>query len=95
MLRLKESFFLWLSSSPCMQQLAVAMPPAAAGGAAVSSLLLNKGSNGASDKLAGKLARRTGKQVFVSCNLNLDDAALRNAVESRIVEEMKERTDKF
>ncbi|XP_037088794.1 proteasome assembly chaperone 4-like [Pollicipes pollicipes] len=50
---------------------------------------------GASDKLAAKLAQRTGKQVFVSCNVNLDDAALRQAVEARIVEELKEHPDKF
>ena len=91
-LRLADSFLLWLSDTPCFQQLAVGMPRDKA---AVSSLLLNKGGRGQSDQLAGRLAKRTGKQVFVSCNVNLDDAALRQALEARVVEELKENPDKF
>ncbi|XP_043226059.1 proteasome assembly chaperone 4-like [Amphibalanus amphitrite] len=91
-LRLADSFFLWLADSPSFQQLAVGMPR---GPEAVSSLLLNQGVRGQSDQLASRLARRTGKQVFVSCNVNLEDAALRQALEARVVEELKECPDKF
>ena len=93
-LRLADSFFLWLADAPNFQQLAVGMPggPAAT---AVSSLLLNRGGRGQSDQLAARLAKRTGKQVYVSCNVNLEDAALRQALEARVVEEIKENPDKF
>ena len=91
-LHLSNSFFLWLSDTPTFQQLAVGMPGAPA---AVSSLLLNRGGRGLSDQLAGRLAKRTGKQVFVSCNVNLEDATLRQALEARVVEEIKENPDKF
>lgn len=94
-LRLADSFLLWLADAPSFQQLAVAMPggPAAA---PVSSLLLNSGAGrGQSDQLAARLARRTGKQVFVSCNVNLEDATLRQTLEARVVQELKENPDKF
>jgi len=95
-LRLSGSFLLWLSDTPCFKQLAVAMPSPLASGLPVASLLLNKAGQGGSDQLAAKLARRTGKQVFVSCNLNLaEDAELRRAVEARVVEEMSEQPDMF
>ncbi|XP_038068151.1 proteasome assembly chaperone 4-like [Patiria miniata] len=93
-LRLKDSFLLWIGQQPAnMSNLAVALHtnvdpiPSA-------SLLMGEIADPVSTTLAQKLAKLTGKQVFVSCDLP-QDRMLLPLVEARITNELKAAPDKF
>ncbi|XP_048404016.1 proteasome assembly chaperone 4 [Stegostoma tigrinum] len=93
-LRMKDSFFLWVGSSPILSNLAVAMctkfDPMP-----VSTLMLGDSSDTTPNSVAQRLAKKTGKQVFISYNLPSTNASLSLQVENRIKEEMKAHPDKF
>ncbi|XP_071494020.1 proteasome assembly chaperone 4-like [Diadema antillarum] len=87
--KLMDSFLLWIGNKPArMSNLAVALNtrcdkvPSAA-------MLLGDTANTQPSTLAQKLAKSTGKQVFVSCSLPLMDQMLVSLVEKRIKEELK------
>ncbi|XP_022082214.1 proteasome assembly chaperone 4-like [Acanthaster planci] len=91
---LKDSFLLWIGQQPAnMSNLAVALStkidsiPSA-------SLLMGEMTDPVSTTLAQKLAKLTGKQVFVSCDLP-QDRMLLPLVETRIINELKAVPDKF
>ncbi|XP_033626512.1 proteasome assembly chaperone 4-like [Asterias rubens] len=93
-LRLQDSFMIWIGRQPAsLSNLAVAMAtnldsiPSA-------SMLLGDMSDPVSTSLAQKLAKMTGKQVFVSCDLP-QDRMLQPLVEERITSELKAFPEKF
>ncbi|XP_043575408.1 proteasome assembly chaperone 4 isoform X1 [Chiloscyllium plagiosum] len=93
-LRMKDSFFLWVGSTPTLSNLAVAMctkfDPMP-----VSTLILGDSSDTTPNSVAQRLAKKTGKQVFISYNLPSTNTSLSLQVENRIKEEMKAHPDKF
>ncbi|XP_070536137.1 proteasome assembly chaperone 4-like [Ptychodera flava] len=93
-LKLTDSVFLWIGTGTAnLSSLAVAMTtkfdniPA-------SASLLGETSDTPSMSLAQKLAKKTGKQIFVSYNLQTDPMLL-PLVEKRLIEEIDRYPDKF
>ncbi|XP_078606023.1 proteasome assembly chaperone 4-like [Branchiostoma floridae x Branchiostoma japonicum] len=93
-LKLKDSFFLWVGLQPSMANLAVALP-ARFDSIPSTSALLGEFSDTTSCTLAQKLCKHTGKQVFVSCNLPTQDGMFLVEVEKRIHKEIKDNPEKF
>ncbi|XP_067906065.1 proteasome assembly chaperone 4 [Heterodontus francisci] len=93
-LRMKDSFFLWVGSAPTFSNLAVAMctkfDPMP-----VSTLVLGDASDTTPNSVAQRLAKKTGKQVFISYNLPSTCTSLSLQVENRIKQEMSAHPDKF
>ncbi|XP_072366093.1 proteasome assembly chaperone 4 [Scyliorhinus torazame] len=94
LLSMKESFFLWVGSAPTLSNLAVAMctrfDPMP-----VSTLVLGDASDTTPNSVAQRLAKKTGKQVFISYNLPSTNTNLSLQVENRIKQEMVTHPDKF
>jgi len=91
-LKLKDSFFLWIGSKPTLTQLAVAMiTPQSAIPAATN--VFGDLSNSASQDLAIRLTKKTGKQVYASYNIN--ETTLLPLIEKRLHEEMDSFPEKF
>ncbi|XP_043575410.1 proteasome assembly chaperone 4 isoform X3 [Chiloscyllium plagiosum] len=61
----------------------------------VSTLILGDSSDTTPNSVAQRLAKKTGKQVFISYNLPSTNTSLSLQVENRIKEEMKAHPDKF
>ncbi|XP_072013507.1 proteasome assembly chaperone 4-like [Amphiura filiformis] len=93
-LKLEGSFYLWIGLKPArMDNLAVAMATRL-DQVPCSSALLGDRTNLISTNLAQKLAKSTGKQVFISCSLP-DNRMLLPLVEKRLHEELQTNPDKF
>ncbi|XP_041040676.1 proteasome assembly chaperone 4 [Carcharodon carcharias] len=94
LLSMKDSFFLWVGSAPNLSNLAVAMctkfDPMP-----VSTLVLGDASDTTPNSVAQRLAKKTGKQVFISYNLPSSNTGLSLQVENRIKQEMVTHPDKF
>uniref|UniRef100_UPI00398F50FC proteasome assembly chaperone 4 n=1 Tax=Pristiophorus japonicus TaxID=55135 RepID=UPI00398F50FC len=93
-LRMRDSFFLWVGIAPTISNLAVAMctkfDPMP-----VSTLVLGDASDTTPNSVAQRLAKKTGKQVFISYNLPNTNTSLSLQVENRIKQEMDAHPDKF
>ncbi|XP_032870607.1 proteasome assembly chaperone 4 [Amblyraja radiata] len=96
LLTMSGSFLLWVGAAPTpsLSNLAVAMctrlDPTP-----VSSLILGDASEITPTSIAQRLAKKTGKQVFVSYNLPSSNTSLSLEVENRIKQEMEKNPDKF
>nr|UCK81624.1 proteasome assembly chaperone 4 [Arenicola marina] len=93
--KMQGSFYLWVGTKPeTMSNLAVAMKtqfdPEPS-----SCKVLGKFTDSTSTTLAQKLAKKTGKQVFVSYNIATEDTMMLPLVEKRIMTEMINCEDKF
>ncbi|XP_062925459.1 proteasome assembly chaperone 4 isoform X2 [Mobula hypostoma] len=93
-LRMSGSFFLWVGTAPTLSNLAVAMSTRL-DPTPVSSLILGDTSDTTPNSLAQRLAKKTGKQVFISYNLPNTNTNLSLEVENRIKQEMEANPDKF
>ena len=89
--KLQDSFHLWIGKSKHFGDLSVAMTMA---GKTPSSSVLIGQSDSYTVLMARRLSKTTGKQVFVNGELNFDRLEI-PLVEKRIAEEMKNRPDKF
>ncbi|XP_078055147.1 proteasome assembly chaperone 4 [Mustelus asterias] len=94
LLRMQGSFFLWVGSTPTLSNLAVAMC-SKFDSMPVSTLILGDASDTTPNSVAQRLAKKTGKQVFISYNLPSSNASLSLQVENRIKQEMVTHPDKF
>ncbi|XP_060079042.1 proteasome assembly chaperone 4-like [Ylistrum balloti] len=91
--KLEDSFHLWLGNSPAtfgsftvaMQTKFDKLP---------SSVPLLGGIDSPSNSLALQLAKKTGKQVFVSCNLTFQGQIM-SLIEKRISEELNKHPECF
>lgn len=93
--KMKDCFMLWIGNKPAsMNNLAVAIDTKF-DSVPSSSLLMGDVSDLQPTALAQKLAKSTGKQVFVSCSLPVVDQLMVSLVEKRLTEEMKANPDKF
>ena len=84
-IRLQDSFFIWIGIQPQMMNMAVAMPTAS--GAASASLLFGNKMDISPSTLAQKLAKKYKKQFFISCSIPFDQN-LSILIEKRIAQEM-------
>jgi len=85
---LKDSFILWIGTRPAsMTNLAMAIPTRFDKTPLSVGCLADSESDNISHSLAQKLAKRSGKQVFVSYNLPADYQLL-SLVQQRLFEEM-------
>lgn len=91
-LKLTDSFYLWVGKSNSFGDLSVAM---AVIGKNTSSTNLIGNSESHSMVLAERLCKKTGKQVFVGGDFKTFDQLLIPLLEKRIVEEMQTNPDKF
>lgn len=95
-LRLTDSFLVWIGSSAQLSHLAVAVKNNSKGNTAVGTTLIGDVlESSTSESLAVKLAKRSGKQVFVSYNLPSSDPMLYSLVEKRLVDEINSHPAKF
>lgn len=93
--KMKDSFMLWIGGKPAtMTNLAVAINTKF-DSVPSSSMLMGDVADMQPTALAQRLAKATGKQVFVSCSLPLVDRTLVSLVEKRITEELKAHPDRF
>ena len=90
-IRLQDSFFLWLGKSKQFGDLSVAITMMRK---TPSSSVLVGQSDSYTVLMARRLSKLTGKQVFVSGDLNFDSLEI-PLVEKCIAEEMKNNADKF
>ncbi|XP_054645199.1 proteasome assembly chaperone 4 [Dunckerocampus dactyliophorus] len=93
-MKLSGGFFLWVGSSPLLSNLAVSMS-SRYDPMPLSTLVMGDPSNTAPNSLARRLAKKTGKQVFVSYNLPATDSSLSLLVENRIKKELELHPEKF
>ncbi|XP_013409231.1 proteasome assembly chaperone 4 [Lingula anatina] len=93
-LKLHDSFMLWIGTEPAkMDDLSMAMPTRF-DSMPLGTQVLGESTDLTSTSLAQKLAKKTGKQVFVSFNMAADSELVLR-VEERVMEEMMMNPDKF
>ncbi|XP_046549521.1 proteasome assembly chaperone 4-like [Haliotis rubra] len=92
-IKMSDSFHLWVGAKPSLENMALAMNTRFEA-QPLASHLFGDSSNPTAMSLAQRLAKKTGKQVFVSCNIGYDQLAM-PVVEKRIIEEMKQRPEMF
>ncbi|KAK2556923.1 Proteasome assembly chaperone 4 [Acropora cervicornis] len=92
-LRMKDSLYIWIGSSPELSSLAVAMCTRYDSVPSVANLLGSKADLNSST-LAQRLAKKTKKQCFVSYNVPTENMLL-SLVEQRINQEIKDRPHNF
>ena len=85
-IKLTDSFYVWVGLEPMMSNMAVAMPTKCDSAPSTTLLFGNK-SELSSSSLAFKLAKKMEKQVFVSCSIPFDQR-LSVLVEKRLAEEL-------
>ncbi|XP_059156633.1 proteasome assembly chaperone 4-like [Physella acuta] len=85
-IKLEESFFIWVGANPILSNMAVAMP-AKYGNIPSGSVLFGGKSEHTSSALAQKLAKKYNSQVFISCSIPFEPT-LSLAVERRLVQEL-------
>jgi len=91
-LKMENSFFLWIGAvaNPALRNLALALPTKSpAGGQVTATRLMGDMMDSSSSAIAARLSKRTGCQVFVSCNLPQTDPMLLSLVEERLAEELR------
>lgn len=87
-MKLSGGFFLWLGSSPVLNNLAVSMC-SKLDCTPVSTLVLGDPSDPSPAALAQRLAKKTQKQVYVSSSLPQTDPTFSLLVEGRINKELQ------
>lgn len=92
-LKMTDSLYVWIGTSPEMGALAVAMSTKYDPVPSVVNLMGNK-ADLSSTTLAQRLAKKTNKQCFVSYNIPTENMLL-GLVEQRINQEMKEKPQLF
>ncbi|XP_046362358.1 proteasome assembly chaperone 4-like [Haliotis rufescens] len=92
-IKMSDSFHLWVGAKPSLENMALAMNTRFES-LPLATHLFGDSSNPIAASLAQRLAKKTGKQVFVSCNLAYDQLTM-PVVEKRITEEMKKRPEMF
>lgn len=93
-LKLKDSFFLWIGSRPTLGELSIAMMTPFKN-FPIATNVFGDFSNLTSQNLASRLAMRCDKQVYVSCNISQADSLLLPLIEKRLQDEMDRHPDKF
>ncbi|XP_070816693.1 proteasome assembly chaperone 4 [Chaetodon trifascialis] len=93
-MKLSGGFFLWVGSTPVLSNLAVSMS-SKYDSMPLSSLVMGDPSDTAPNSLAQRLAKKTKKQVFVSCSLPMTDPNLSLLVENRIKKELELHPEHF
>ncbi|XP_025115096.1 proteasome assembly chaperone 4-like [Pomacea canaliculata] len=93
-IKLCNSFQVFIGIKPVLSNLAVAMRTKYDKGVPTGSIVYGDTSDTVSLTIAQKLAKSTGKQVFVSCSIPYDQN-LFPLVEKRLSEEIKLQPDKF
>ncbi|KAK6185418.1 hypothetical protein SNE40_007660 [Patella caerulea] len=93
-LKMEDSFHIWIGNEAEMGNMSLAMMPSSEKSLATSVHLLGDSSNNLVCGIAEKLAKKSGKQVFVSSGLTYDQL-LTPLVEKRIFEELRNQPDKF
>ncbi|ESO83088.1 hypothetical protein LOTGIDRAFT_236859 [Lottia gigantea] len=95
-IQLKDSFCMWIGTGGEMGNMSLAMP-GVKGSASQNPSTINiigDSSNTVCSMLAQKLAKKCGKQVFVSSSLSFDQF-LTPLVEKRVFEEWKQHPEIF
>lgn len=90
-IKLQDSFHLWLGKSKQFGDLSVAITMA--GKPSTASVLIGH-SDSYTVLMAQRLSKSTGKQVFVSGDISFDRLTI-PLIEKRVAEEMKIHPDKF
>lgn len=90
--KLTDSFYLWIGKSNNFGDLSVAMATISK---TISATNLCGGSESHSVVLAERLCKKTGKQVFVGGDMQKFDQILYPLLEKRIIEEMQTNPEKF
>ncbi|XP_077389844.1 proteasome assembly chaperone 4 [Festucalex cinctus] len=93
-MKLSGGFFLWVGSSPLLSNMAVSMS-SRYDSMPLSTLVMGDPSDTSLNSLAQRLAKKTKKQVFVSCSLPTSDSGLSLLVEKRIKKEIQLHPGKF
>lgn len=93
-LKMSDSFHVWCGSSPLLSNMAVAMQTKYDENMPNGCQLMKEPTESINVPLAQKLAKKTGKQVFFSSNLTMDQI-LTPLIEKRIFEELKLNPEKF
>ena len=86
-IKLSDSFFVWVGLEPSLSNMAVAMPTPHTSVPSGSLLFGNKSGETTSTSLAQKLAKKSNKQIFVSCSIPFDQH-LSVLVEKRLAQEL-------
>jgi len=81
-------YFLWIGSTDIFYNLAVAISTPF-NKSTSSTTLMGASLDNFAQSLAAKLTQKTGKQFFVSFNLNSKDEMLQIQIHKRILEELK------
>ncbi|XP_052824327.1 proteasome assembly chaperone 4-like [Octopus bimaculoides] len=93
-IQMANSFHMWFGSSPRLSNMAVAMQTKYDTSMPNGCQLMTDSADSLSIPLAQKLAKKTGKQVFLSSDLSSDHKMV-PLIEQRIFEEMKLYPEKF
>ncbi|XP_008336702.1 proteasome assembly chaperone 4 [Cynoglossus semilaevis] len=93
-MKLSDSFFLWVGSSPVLSSLAVSMS-SKYDSMPLSSLIMGDSSNTILNTFSQRLAKKTKKQVFLSYDLPMTDSNLSLLVERRILKELELHPELF
>ncbi|GAB1602402.1 proteasome assembly chaperone 4-like [Argonauta hians] len=93
-IQMTNSFHMWFGSSPRLANMAVAMKTKYDASMPKGCQLMTDSADSLSIPLAQKLAKKTGKQVFVSSSLSADQKMI-PLIEQRIFEEIAIYPDKF
>merc|ERR1711911_30660 len=88
LIKLSESYFVWIGLEPLLSNMAVAMPTKFSSTPSSTLLFGNKSELGTSS-LAQKLAKKFNKQIFVSCSVPYDQQ-LSVLLEKRLSQAIKE-----
>ena len=91
-MKMTESFYLWVGKSDRFGELSVAMTWKEK---QLSSTVLIGGNASQTASLAERLSKRSGKQVFIGGEMDDFSHLELPLIEKRIVEEMKARPEKF
>jgi len=88
---LKDSFFIWMGSGPPqLGHLSLSMKSKFDTIPSISSLL-GDSVDKSSHAFAQRLAKKTGKPVFVSCSLPPNSPMIQSYAEKRLLQELKDR----
>ncbi|KAG8181486.1 hypothetical protein JTE90_016573 [Oedothorax gibbosus] len=93
-IHMNSSFFVWIGDQGTFDSLAVAMTTAHSP-LPISTVLLGHNAEDSSSSLAARLSKKTGKQVFASCNIAKSDGSLMIGVTQRLIKELEEFPEKF
>lgn len=93
-IKMKECLFVWISDKGNFENLAVAMKTPY-NSVPISTSIMGHFADDNSSALATKLSKKTGKQVFASCNLSKSDNEVLLSISKRLMQELASSPDKF